>query len=186
MEEIYKDIKGYEGIYQISNLGSVKRLEYKRYNKKAKAFVIYKEHLLKPIINNAKGYKVVSLCKDGIIKIKTIHRLVAETFIPNSSNYKCVNHLDGNKMNNDISNLEWCTYSENIQHAYRIGLNKKNKEVNQYNLNGEYLSTYKSTYKASYETGINQSNIYMCCVGKRKRAGKYIWKFKNNKENKDE
>lgn len=179
MAEIFRDISGYEGLYQVSNFGNVKRLEYQRYNKMTKTYSKYKEHNLKLLLNN-NGYKIVNLCKNGITKLTLVHRLVAQAFIKNTNNYNCINHIDGNKTNNNIENLEWCTYKENIQHAYRTGLNKKSKEVNQYSLNGEYLSTYKSTYKASYATGINQSNIYMCCVGKRKTAGKYIWKFKNN------
>lgn len=181
MEEIYRDISGYEGIYQISNLGNIKRLEYQRYNKLTKTYSNYKEHYLKPLLS-VRGYKVVSLCKNGVVKLNPVHRLVAETFIENLCNYNCVNHIDGDKTNNKVDNLEWCTYKENSQHAYRTGLNGRGKKVKQYDLNGKYIATYRSTNNASNKTGISQGNIYMCCVGKRTMAGNYIWKFINKEE----
>lgn len=108
MEEIWKDIKGYEGLYQISNLGRVKSL--KRMIKKRKCEEITKI----PSITN-KGYYRLPLCKYGKIKYFHIHRLVAETFIPNLENKPTVDHIDRNKLNNVVSNLRWATYNEQIK-----------------------------------------------------------------------
>ena len=106
MKEIWKDIPGYEGLYQISNLGNVKSLPRKVNKRKC-------EEIIKvPTISN-KGYYRISLCKNGKIKYYAIHRLVAEAFISNHNNLPCVNHKDCNKQNNNVDNLEWCTYSYN-------------------------------------------------------------------------
>lgn len=104
MNEIYKDIGGYYGDYQISNLGNVKSF------KKT-------ERLLKFGIN-ATGYYHVGLSYNGLVKYHNVHRLVAETFIPNSNSKQCINHINGIKTDNRIENLEWCSYSENNQHSY--------------------------------------------------------------------
>ena len=122
MKEIWKDIKGYEGLYQISNIGRVKSLDRivkSRYDSTS----LFKERLLTPQ-RDTRGYKHVSLRKEGKSKHKRVHRLIALAFIPNPENKPEVNHIDGNKMNNGIDNLEWSTHSENIQHAYQTGLNK--------------------------------------------------------------
>lgn len=115
MIEIWKDVVGFEGIYQISNTGKVKGLPRK--------YLI--ERLLKPYISEH-GYLMVRLYPSG--KHKTIHRLLAEAFIPNPDNKPFVNHKDANKQNNDLNNLEWVTRLENIHHAVRLGLyNCKNR-----------------------------------------------------------
>lgn len=115
-KEQWKDIKGYEGFYQISNLGRVKRLGN---------LPPYKEHFLK-LICNRQGYFYVCLCVENKRQAKTVHRLVAQAFIPNSKNKPCVNHIDGKKSNNKAENLEWCTHCENTKHAYKTGLIKLN------------------------------------------------------------
>ena len=113
MDEVWKDVKGYEGKYQVSNLGNVKSLLDKQLNKR--------EMILKPSLSH-KGYLKVFLSKDSKKSSKTIHRLVAEAFIPNLENKKTVNHIDGNKANNRVDNLEWLSNSENQKHAWRLGL----------------------------------------------------------------
>lgn len=123
MEEIWKDIKGYEGLYQVSNLGNVKSLE-KRVNGK-KCHRVFKEKQLKPIETN-KGYLRVKLCHKGKISKARVHRLVAETFIekPNLE----VNHINGDKKDNRLENLEWVTGKENKEHARKLGLyNRKRR-----------------------------------------------------------
>ena len=112
MQKLYKDIKGYEGLYQVSNLGNVKSIYKHRPDK-----------ILKPVMK--KGYLMVTLCKNGTTKICSIHRLVAEAFIDNPDNLPVVNHKDGNRSNNKSDNLEWCTQKDNIRHAFNIGLVKR-------------------------------------------------------------
>jgi hypothetical protein len=109
--EIWHSIEGYEGVYQISSLGRVKRLISNR---------CLKERILKP--NTVRdGYQAVKLCKDSLKKVFVIHRLVARAFIQNPQAKPFINHIDGNTSNNCISNLEWCTQSENIIHSYKRG-----------------------------------------------------------------
>ena len=116
IKEIWKDIPEYEGLYQISNYGQIKSLTF--INKQCKK---KREKILKSYINN-RGYKIIKLTKNKTKKAFFIHRLVAENFIDNLENKKEVNHIDGNKLNNNVKNLEWCTRSENMHHAYEIGL----------------------------------------------------------------
>jgi hypothetical protein len=177
MNEIYKDIKGYEGFYQVSNLGNIKRLEHTKYNLLTKTNSVYKEHLVKKCINK-KGYYQVTLCKNSKIKPINVHRLVAEAFIPNFDNLPCINHIDGNKSNNRVDNLEWCSFKYNVQHAYKNNLMLNCKKVKQYDLNGSYFKEYNSINEANKQTNINQGNISMCILGKRKSAGGYIWRVK--------
>lgn len=120
MGEIYRDIQGYEGHYQISNLGNIKSLKrlIKRCNSNKSYFI--KERILKQSISN--GYYAITLNKNNKQKRFCIHRLVALAFLENPKNKEEVNHKDGNKLNNCVDNLEWCTKSENTLHAYKIGL----------------------------------------------------------------
>lgn len=111
-QEIWKPIQNYDGIYEVSNLGNIKSLNYRKSGK---------ESILKQgIIRN--GYKDVALWNHGIVKYPMVHRIVAIAFIPNPNNLPQVNHKDGNKSNNHVGNLEWCTSSENHRHALKEGL----------------------------------------------------------------
>ena len=175
MEEIWKDVKGYEGQYKVSNLGNVKSLKYLHHNKEA---------LLKGGIKKT-GYRQVILSKNYKNKYVNVHRLVAEAFIPNPNNYKEINHIDENKLNNNVSNLEWCTQKENQEHAYRIGLqkpistekNKYSKKIKQYDLDNNYLKTYNAVREAARINNINPRDITKCCQMKRKQVGGYIWRY---------
>lgn len=111
MPEIWKDVKGYEGLYQISNFGKVKSLE--RSVKFGHSKRIVEETLLHPT-DNGNGYKIVGLRKNGKRKNFYIHRLIAEAFIPNPLNLKYINHIDFNRSNNSVGNLEWCTQKDNV------------------------------------------------------------------------
>ncbi len=122
MQEIFKDIPGYEGLYQVSNLGRVRSLDRTRKGAYNKAIAI-KGRILKSSVSN-KGYELVGLCKNSVSKKKTVHRLVMLAFIPNPNNLPIINHIDGDKLNNNISNLEWCDYKHNSKEAARIGLIK--------------------------------------------------------------
>lgn len=171
-EEIWKPIKNYEKKYAISSYGRVKSLG----NNKRK-----KEKILKPI--NKKGYLCVDLCSCGKKQQNKIHRLVAQAFIPNPENKPEVNHIDANKINNSVYNLEWCTRSENEIHSYKKGIKKnKLKKINQYNLDGKYIKTWKSFAEITRTLGIRDSNLWCCCNNITKTAGGYKWKYaKTNK-----
>lgn len=155
MNEIYKDIAGFEDKYEVSSLGNVRNKITGR--------------LLKPGRTN-RGYLFVNLCKDGISKFKSIHRLVAQAFLPNPDNKPQINHKDKNRSNNNVDNLEFCTSQYNVDYSV-------SKPVNQYSLDGRLLYTYKSTMEAERQTGVPHQNICQCCLGKRLSAGDFIWKF---------
>lgn len=121
MEEIWKNIVGYEGLYQISNLGRVKSLSrIIRHWKEGNSVLV--ERILKPGYDRKNGYYTVVFYKEKKAKTKKIHRLVAEAFIPNPENKPCVNHINGNKTDNRLENLEWCSKKENVIHAHKTGL----------------------------------------------------------------
>jgi hypothetical protein len=125
--EIWKDIKGYEGIYKVNYLGIVIRIGGSVKRKEHLMYVPLK--IMKPI-DNGKGYLRIKLTINNKEKRIMLHRIIAEAFIPNPYNKKCVNHIDGNKNNNSLSNLEWCTHKENSQHSIMIGtfhINHPNK-----------------------------------------------------------
>ncbi|MBE6156961.1 MAG: hypothetical protein E7161_04395 [Firmicutes bacterium] len=138
-EEIWKDIKNYEGFYQISNYGRVKSVERIRKGKTNQIY-LQKERILKQHLNKKTGYYQVYLTKNSVPKLFLCHRLVAKAFIKNSNNKVFVNHIDGNKKNNIADNLEWCTHSENIQHAYNNNLISRTK-------NRFYYSRHKKDIK---------------------------------------
>ena len=132
----------------------------------------------------------VNLSKNGKNKVYGVHRLVAKAFLTKLSNILEVNHIDGNKQNNQVENLEWVTRTENLEHAYRI-LGRKNnvkiflgkenplhKIVEQFSLNNVKIAEYYGTREASRTTNVPASNICICCNGKIKQAGGYIWKYK--------
>ena len=166
--EIWKDIKGYEGLYQVSNLGNVKSLA------KTRKGITNREDIILKLCNKD-GYNVVNLWKDKKKKTIKVHRLVAQAFIPNIENKPYINHINAIRNDNRISNLEWCNQSENIRHAYNIG-NIKTKRVMQFDKNKRYIKTWSSIKEAEKILGICGSHISNCCNGIRKSAGGYIWK----------
>lgn len=128
--EIWKDVPNYEGLYKVSNLGNVKALE--RRKNCNRGYGIIKEHIMKPTMHNSDYYRVPLTNKNHIRKYYLVHRLVAMAFLPNENNFEEVNHIDGNKLNNNVNNLEWCTKSYNMRHAYDMGLNITKKQIVRY------------------------------------------------------
>lgn len=179
--EQWKDIKGYEGLYQVSSLGRVKRILFKNKMVEKK-----EDKVLKPF-QSKKGYLQVTLCKNNKTKLFNIHRLVAEAFIDNPDNLPQVNHRDENKENNKINNLEFCTSKYN--HNYGTGIKRQSeqlkKKVNQYDLNGNFIKCWDGMVDAQNELGINRNNINSCCLNTRKTAGGFIWKYHNSKEERE-
>jgi len=172
--EIWKDIKGYEGLYQVSNIGRVKSLERTVPRKNGSKLPI-KERILKPKANRD-GYLTVVLCKgSGKRKGFLVHRLVCEAFHKNPKNKPCVNHIDENKTNNTAGNLEWCTYSENNKHGTRTA--RTCKSVGQYTPNGELVKIWQSTREVERQLGFSNNHIGDVARGERKTAYGYVWKY---------
>ena len=128
MEEIWKDIEGYEGLYQVSNFGNVKSLS--KMWKSGSGYYIQKEIILKQQLKS-KRYLGVGLTKNKKWKNFLVHRLVAEAFLENPNHYNQINHIDCNKLNNNIENLEWCSQEQNLEHAYKNGLLTKRRLSNE-------------------------------------------------------
>lgn len=166
LKENYVPIKGFENLYGIDEDGNI--FGYKR-NKTVKQRL------------NKFGYCTIKLCKENKLYYFMVHRLVAQAFIPNPDNLPQVNHKDGNKLNNNVNNLEWCTQSYNMKHAYRLGLEKKSgKKVYQYNLNGDLIKVYNTIKDANLSLGLSKktsSLIRHCKDGKPYKG--YIWGFDN-------
>ena len=188
MKEIWKPIEGYEGRYEVSNIGRVRSLDriisFKSSNKyrSFESSYMKKGRILVPV-KHKNGYSVVKI--EG--KIIGIHRLVAETFVQNPYNKQQVNHIDGNKQNNNAENLEWVTQSENTIHAYKNDLVKhKVVAVKQYDLQGNYIRTWNSIKSASEELGANASKISDCCRGARKTTHGFKWEYVNGGYKNDE
>lgn len=129
--------------------------------------------------SSQQDYKFVGLIINGKQKRMRVHRMVALTFIDNPDNKPYVNHINGNRSDNNVENLEWVTPSENTQHAVDTGLFKSGRKraVIQYNLNGEQMATFESASEAARQTGGSQSKITMCCRRQRDSANDYQWRY---------
>ena len=182
MEEIWINIDGFDGCYQVSNLGKVRSVD--RYVNQWRGGKRKVEGKIKALTLNFGGYHTVVLCEDSKGHTKFIHRLVAIAFVPNPSNYDHVNHIDENKLNNTPSNLEWCTHKYNMNYGTRTeratmaNINHKNKSkmVSQSTLDGDLIAIYPSTKEAMRQTGLSSSSISTSACGGRfdHRRGKWV------------
>ena len=182
--EKWKEVKGYEGFYEVSNYGRVKSVP--RYVDTTMNCRHYVSTILTPSHNNA-GYSLVNLAKNGKIKTQRIHILVAEAFIPNEDNKPCVDHINGIRDDNRVENLRWCTYKENSnfdlakQHLTESHKNQTNenlmKVVCQYTKEGELVGEYQSSKDAAEAVGCSRSGITKGCREGIPIKG-FIWKYK--------
>ena len=200
MEEIWKDVVGYEGLYQVSNLGRVRSVD-KIILRKDKKQQHFKSKIIKGNPNKF-GYLLVCLRKNNTNKYFQVHRLVAIAFIPNPNNYPCVNHKDETKTNNNTENLEWCTYKYNANYGtsrlraietrrkkYKIediiakgkktkkekGIWNADKPVNQFTWDGKFIKRFDSAEQVKKELGIH--SVGLCARGHHRHAGGFIWLY---------
>lgn len=181
MKEVWKNISGYEGLYEVSSLGRVRSLPHKVYNKLIGEY-ISKEKILKQG-SLVRGYKGVGLYKNGKEKTQKVHRLVAEAFIPNPNNYPEVNHKNEDTSDNRVTNLEWCTskynsnYGTRTQRIAQKNLNRnKSKRVLQLDLSGNLIHVWPSASETQ-RNGFSQGNVSACCRGERKTHKGYKWQY---------
>lgn len=167
--EIWADIKGYEGLYQVSNLGRVKSLHRYKGNE---------ERILTPI-SNERGYVFVGLHKGKNTKHQYIHRLVADAFIDNTDNLPQVNHKDEDKTNNCVENLEWCSneYNERYGTGKQRSGQARSKAVAQYDKDGNLVKVWAGIREATKGVGKKHSHITECCKGKIKSACGFKWEY---------
>lgn len=177
-EEIWKPIKDYDGLYEVSNYGRVKSLK-RNVRANTCGIRVLPEKILSACKSSC-GYKLVVLCENGKHHSINVHRLVAEAFIPNPNNYKEVNHKDEDKTNNKVENLEWCDRKYNANYGTGIERcsSKRCKPVAMIDLEtNQVIKEFPSAKKAMDCTNIDRNLIGMVCLGKTKSAGGYFWKF---------
>ena len=183
-EEIWKDIEGFEGSYQVSSLGRVRSLDRQIIHP-----LTGPKFLRGCIITLHKarnGYSRITLCRDGVRFQFSVHRLVAKAFIPNPNNLPEINHKDENKVNNRADNLEWCTreynnnYGNHFRNWHRYSI-KHGRRIEQLTSEGLWIATYANQSIASRITGVHPSLIGDCCKGRIDTACGYRWRSADKK-----
>ena len=176
-KEVWRDVKGYEGLYQVSSNGRVKSLERTFIDKIGRERCV-KECILKPGMDKG-GYLRVGLCDGEKRKTFKVHRLVCEAYHENPDNKPQVNHINEIKTDNRACNLEWCTRKQNINHGSRTErvAKARSKPVGQYTLDGDLVKIWQSTNEVQRQTGFGCGNICNVANGKRKTAHGFIWKY---------
>ncbi len=205
MEEIWKPIKGFEGFYEVSNMGNVRSID--RVVKRGNGTINRKSKFMSLFCSDAThGYSLVNLYMNGKMYPRKVHRLVAEAFIPNPENKPCIDHINAIRNDNRVQNLRWVTYKENAlndityfrckQNTYSKDTVKKAletrktggkkrapKTVYQFDKQGNFIAEYYSGAEASRKTGIDHSSIIDACNGKANTAGGYFWGYDKDKVN---
>lgn len=190
MQEVWKDVIGYEGSYQVSNYGKVRSLTRKVSCMGGQRTI--KGKLLKPTVSS-NLYLTVDLRQHQKHKTQFIHRLVAQAFIPNPKKYNVINHKDNNPQNNIVTNLEWCTQSYNVKYSYTNGNAKPTsgcfkkgyipynlKKVSQYDKEGNLINTYDSVKLAAKSIKRTPTSIFHCLAGRTKYTAGCIWRYADN------
>lgn len=179
LDECWAEVKDTYGTYKISSYGRLAHWTKKN-----------NWNILKNTNKNGDYFSVILYLQDKNIHTR-IHRIVSQAFIPNPLNYPCINHKDGNKQNNKVENLEWCTYKQNLLHAKNIGLWRYNhpykcKPIYQYDLNGNFIAKFDNAQIAYKKTGVCARNILQVASKEeynkrthstRKQAGGFVWKY---------
>lgn len=187
MKEEWRAVPGYEGLYELSNMGRVRSLD-----RIVRASGVSKRRAFGCVLNpytNKLRYQYVALSKDGKSKTLSVHRLVANVFVPNPNNYSIINHKDENPSNNRADNLEWCTQMYNVH--YGTGMERGDAKsnhgrmaVDKLDLNGNYICSYRSISEAAEAVGVRKQSICACLKGKHSNgrnvftAGGYKWRYK--------
>lgn len=182
--EIWKDIRGYEGLYQVSNLGRIKSTSPGlKFVKGSPSELIMKQSL------SSSGYLHVQLYKAHVPATVLVHKVVAQAFIDNPEGKPEVNHIDSDRTNNRVSNLEWATKSENMKHSFNRGyhvspmlnrkgaMNTNSKKIIQYDLSGNEIRRWTGIAEAARSIGCNPSSISACLCGYNKTCKGHVWKY---------
>lgn len=180
MDEIWRVVKEFNGAYLISNKGNLKSVERYCYHDDKKWLV--KERMLSKVINHA-GYVEYQITYNKKHYSRKAHRLVAEAFIDNPDNKPFVNHIDGNKTNNIVENLEWCTCQENNVHAYEHELCLSIKPILQFTLDGQFVKRWKNAGDIERELKIGRTTIHGACKRSKNHSVKgYVWIYDRGNE----
>lgn len=197
--EVWKDVVGGEGLYQVSNMGRIKRLAGHGYGKR------HIDRIMKQQVNKRPYHPPhLRMILNGVMKNTTVHRIVAKAFIPNPQNLPQIDHIDTDFYNNKVENLRWCSSFDNSNNPLtRMHIRQAveqvkkrpdyiekqrynmphSKQVEQYDLSGVYIASFRTLSEASRNTGCTISNISRCCHGQQIQTKGYIWKFKNINQN---
>lgn len=181
--EIWKDVVGYEGLYQVSNVGAIRSLDRKKTRNKGKQKVSWK--MKTPILRRKDGYLQINLWKDGEVKTEKVHRIVARAFLGCGEEGQQINHKDWDRTNNRAENLEWCDAKYNAQHKSPEAMSKaggwcgkdRRRPIRQKTICGEFVAVYESAADARRVTGFDSSHIIAVARGKKKSYKGYVWEY---------